>query len=58
MVKPFIIRLLNAEGKILARRNASGLTTENFNLNGVKSGIYFVNIFHANGVETIKVVKE
>jgi hypothetical protein len=52
------ITLVNAEGKLLAKRNASGLTTENFDLNGMKAGIYFVNIVHSNGVETIKVVKE
>jgi hypothetical protein len=52
------IILTNAEGKVLAKRTPGSSNFENFELNNMKSGIYFVNIVHSSGVETIKILKQ
>jgi len=52
------IILTNAEGKVLAKRIPGSSNVENFELNDMKSGLYFVNIVHSNGVETLKIVKQ
>ena len=51
------ISLYNVEGKILAKRNV-GDNVENFDMSDLNAGIYFVNITHANGFESIKIIKE
>ncbi|MFM7467063.1 MAG: T9SS type A sorting domain-containing protein [Crocinitomicaceae bacterium] len=51
------ITLSNVEGKVLAKRNI-GQNQENFDMSALKAGIYFVNVAHANGVESIRIIKE
>ena len=51
------IVLTNIEGKELARRTISS-DKQNFDMTSLKAGIYIVNVYHANGVESIRVVKE
>ena len=51
------ITLTNVEGKVLAKRNI-GQNQENFDMSALKAGIYFVNVSHANGVESIRIIKE
>lgn len=51
------ITLTNVEGKVLAKRNI-GQNQENFDMSALKAGIYFVNVAHANGVESIRIIKE
>lgn len=51
------ISLTNIEGKVLAKRNV-GENQEDFDLSDLKAGIYFVNVAHPNGIESIKIIKE
>lgn len=52
------VSILNLEGKVIAEKEVSTGTTISFDLTGIKSGIYFVNVTHASGVETVKFIKE
>ena len=47
----------NIEGKVIATQTASGVSNYTFDMSGVKAGVYFVNVAHASGVETVKFVK-
>ena len=51
------ITITNIEGKIVAKRNVENATDYEFDLSGINAGIYFVNVTHANGLETVKFVK-
>lgn len=48
----------NIEGKVIATQTASGVSNYTFDMSGVKAGVYFVNVAHASGVETVKFVKQ
>ena len=48
----------NLEGKVIATQTASGVSNYTFDMSGVKAGVYFVNVAHASGVETVKFVKQ
>jgi len=52
------ITITNIEGKVIAKRNVGNASDFEFDLNGVKAGVYFVNVAHASGVETVKFVKQ
>lgn len=52
------VSIVNLEGKIIAEKEVSTATNISFDLTGVKSGMYFVNVAHASGVETVKFIKE
>jgi hypothetical protein len=52
------ITITNIEGKVIAKRNIGNASDFEFDLNGVKAGVYFVNVAHASGVETVKFVKQ
>jgi hypothetical protein len=51
------IVLTNVEGKTIERRTVSANTNLTFDLNGLNAGIYFIHVSHANGVETVKFMK-
>ncbi|MFM7472647.1 MAG: T9SS type A sorting domain-containing protein, partial [Crocinitomicaceae bacterium] len=51
------ISLTNIEGKVLAKRNV-GENQEDLDLSDLKAGIYFVNVAHPNGIESIRIIKE
>jgi len=52
------VSIVNLEGKVIAEKEVSAATNISFDLTGVKSGMYFVNVAHASGVETVKFIKE
>lgn len=51
------IYLTNVEGITIAKRNI-GQNVENFDVSAMMPGVYFINIKHSNGIETIKIIKE
>jgi hypothetical protein len=52
------VSIVNVEGKVIANKELSNVSDVSFDLTGVKSGMYFVNVTHASGVETVKFIKE
>ena len=52
------VSIINLEGKVIAMKEVTTGTNVSFDLTGVKSGLYFVNVAHASGVETVKFIKE
>lgn len=52
------ISIFNIEGKVVANRNETDVTNFKFDLSSIKSGIYFVDVSHASGIETIKFIKQ
>jgi hypothetical protein len=51
------IILTNVEGKTIEKRNIGTSTNLTFDTAGLNSGIYFVHVVHANGVEIVKFMK-
>lgn len=49
--------LTNVEGKTIEKRNLGMNSNLTFDLNGLNTGIYFIHVSHANGVETVKFMK-
>jgi hypothetical protein len=56
--KANLVSIVNLEGKEVASKVVSSDNTISFDLTGVKSGMYFVNVTHASGVETVKFIKK
>jgi hypothetical protein len=52
------VSIINLEGKVIAMKEVTTGTNVSFDLTSVKSGLYFVNVAHASGVETVKFIKE
>jgi hypothetical protein len=57
-MKASSISITNIEGKVLLTKNVESNSTNTLDLSGINSGIYFVNVYHAYGVEKVKFVKE
>lgn len=51
------VEITNIEGKVVASKVVSNSSDFSFDLTGMKAGIYFVNVAHASGVETVKFIK-
>jgi hypothetical protein len=51
------IILTNVEGKTIETRNMDASNNLTFDTSGLDSGIYFVHVAHANGVEIVKFMK-
>ncbi len=51
------IILTNIEGKMIERRNIDASSSLTFDTSGFNSGIYFIHVAHANGVEIVKFMK-
>jgi hypothetical protein len=51
------VEITNIEGKVVASKEVANSSNFNFDLTGMKAGIYFVNVTHASGVETVKFIK-
>jgi len=51
------VEITNIEGKIVASKEVANSSNFSFDLAGMKAGIYFVNVTHASGVETVKFIK-
>jgi hypothetical protein len=49
--------LTNVEGKTIEIRNLTTNANLTFDLSGLNTGIYFLHVSHANGVETVKFMK-
>ena len=49
--------LTNVEGKMIEKRNLTTNANLTFDLNGLNTGIYFIHVAHANGVEIVKFLK-
>lgn len=49
--------LTNVEGKTIEKRNVTSTSNLTFDLSGLNTGIYFIHVSHANGVETVKFMK-
>ncbi len=52
------VEVTNVEGKVVASKAVANASNFNFDLSGMKAGIYFVNVTHASGVETVKFIKQ
>lgn len=54
----YVAKILNVEGKLIQSLELSGLESVVFNTNNLTSGVYVVELIHANGVERTKFIKE
>lgn len=52
------IYISNIEGKVVATKNVENNANYSFDLSNLKAGVYFVNVAHASGIETVKFVKQ
>lgn len=57
-MKASSISITNVEGRTVAVKSLVGNATTSFDVSNLNSGIYFVNVYHASGVEKVKFVKE
>jgi len=51
------IRLVNIEGKLISTTVFNGENTTNIDTQALMSGVYFIEVAHANGIERIKFIK-
>jgi len=52
------LTLSNLNGQELFVKSTEGLSSTELNLNGFKAGIYFINVYGEQGVETIRIMKD
>lgn len=52
------IYITNIEGKVVSSKNVENNANYSFDLSNLKAGVYFVNVAHASGIETVKFVKQ
>ena len=57
-MKASTISITNIEGKVVTSKEVTSNSSQSFDLSTMKGGIYFVNVYHASGVETVKFIKE
>ena len=57
-MKASSISISNIEGKEILAKKVDSNSSTTFDLSEIKSGIYFVHVYHAFGVEKVKFVKE
>jgi hypothetical protein len=57
-MKASTISITNIEGKVVTSKEVTSNSSQSFDLSTMKDGIYFVNVYHASGVETVKFIKE
>lgn len=51
------LTLSNLSGQELFVKSIEGLSSTELNLNGFNAGIYFINVYGEQGVETIRIIK-
>jgi hypothetical protein len=51
------IVLTNVEGKTIETRTIDASSNLTFDTSGLNTGIYFIHVAHANGVEIVKFMK-
>ena len=49
--------VMNVEGKVIAQQSHN-TGNANFDLTSLNKGVYFVKVAHANGIETVKFIKQ
>jgi hypothetical protein len=52
------IAITDVTGKEVASMKASNLTDYTFDVSGLETGLYLINVYYANGVESIKFMKD
>lgn len=57
-MKASSISITNIEGKVITTKNIEANNSSSFDISELKSGIYFVHVNHASGVEKVKFIKE
>jgi hypothetical protein len=57
-MKATSISLTNIEGRTVATKSLEANANTSFDVSNLNAGIYFVNVYHASGVEKVKFVKE
>jgi hypothetical protein len=57
-MKATSISITNIEGRTVSTKSMVGNANTTFDVSNLNSGIYFVNVYHASGVEKVKFVKE
>jgi hypothetical protein len=57
-MKATSISITNIEGRTVATKSLEGNANTSFDVSNLNAGIYFVNVYHASGVEKVKFVKE
>ncbi|MFM8241912.1 MAG: T9SS type A sorting domain-containing protein [Crocinitomicaceae bacterium] len=50
--------ITNVEGRTVASKSLVANANTSFDVSNLNAGIYFVNVYHASGVEKVKFVKE
>lgn len=56
-MKASSIAIANLEGKVITKRDLTSNSSNSFDISDLQSGIYFINVYHASGVEKVKFVK-
>ena len=49
---------MNIEGKVVSEKALLNVNATDFDLTALQNGVYFVKVAHANGIETIKFIKQ
>lgn len=57
-MKATSVSITNIEGRTVSAKSLVGNANTTFDVSNLNSGIYFVNVYHASGVEKVKFVKE
>jgi hypothetical protein len=52
------LTMSNLNGQELFVKSIEGLSSSELNLNGFNAGIYFINVYGEQGVETIRIIKD
>ena len=52
------IAIMNIEGKVVAEKALLNVNATDFDLTALQNGVYFVKVAHADGIETIKFIKQ
>jgi hypothetical protein len=52
-----LISITNLEGKVISKKDLTSNSSNTFDISELQSGIYFVYVHHASGVEKVKFVK-
>jgi hypothetical protein len=57
-LNPSVITITDISGKVVSSLNTSSQSEYTFDVNGLENGLYIINVFYENGVESIKFMKD
>lgn len=57
-LNPSVITITDISGKVVSSLTTSSQTEYTFDVNGLENGLYIINVFYENGVESIKFMKD